>query len=141
MFFQGGKMTDPGGGMSFGDLLRRYREQRRLTQSALARQAGLDPSFINRLEHDQRGAERPIVDKLAAGLGLSLEETDDLFARAGYLPPSFGQLGLTDPTLRLVAQILTDPRINPADRADFRDVIRLIGARWLSRLPGSDERA
>ena len=52
-------MPDPapdlGGSESFGVLLRTLREQAGLSQSALARQAGLDPSFVNRLESGRRG--------------------------------------------------------------------------------------
>ncbi|HLZ08395.1 MAG TPA: helix-turn-helix transcriptional regulator, partial [Chloroflexota bacterium] len=54
-------MPDPGpelgGSDSFGVLLRTLREQAGLSQSALARQAGLDPSFVNRLESGRRGVE------------------------------------------------------------------------------------
>lgn len=118
---------------SFGCLLRAYREKAGLSQSALARRAGLDPSFVNRLESGQRSAERSVAEKLIAALELPPADTDRLLAAGGHLPALFTRIGLQDPTLHLVVQILSDDRISPEDRDEFREVIRLIGQRWLQR--------
>src|SRR5579884_2802986 len=116
---------------SFGSLLRAYRERAGLSQSALARRAGLDPSFINRLESGQRSAERSVAERLISALGLDASDTDRLLAAGGHLPALFSRVGLHDPTLHLVVRILTDDRLTPEDRDEFREVIRLIGQRWL----------
>ncbi len=119
------------GTVSFGSLLRAYRERAGLSQSALARRAGLDPSFINRLESGQRSAERSVAEKLINALGLDPADTDRLLAAGGHLPALFSRIGLHDPTLHLVVRILTDDQLTPEDRDEFREVIRLIGQRWL----------
>lgn len=115
---------------SFGAVLRGFRERAGLSQSALARRAGLDPSFVNRLESGQRGADRGVVEALARALGLDAAEQDQLLAAGGHLPILLARLGPQDPTLQLVARILADERLSEADRAAFRQVIELIGQRW-----------
>ncbi len=35
-----------------------------------------------------------------------------------------------DPTLGLVAGVLADPRLSADDRADFRELLRIVAARW-----------
>jgi len=129
--------TDHHDAESFGGLLRTYRERARLSQSALARRAGLDPSFVNRLESGQRSAERSVAEKLVAALELTSAETDRLLAAGGHLPALFARVSLSDPTLQLVVQILSDERLSPADRDEFREVIRLIGQRWQDSRPAT----
>jgi transcriptional regulator with XRE-family HTH domain len=121
--------TDPGSAASFGSLLRGFRERAKLSQSALAREAGLDASFVNRVESGQRGADREAVEKLIRGLRLPPDEADRLLAAAGYLPAVFLQVGADYPTLQRVAQILTDASLSPAERESFRRVITQLGAR------------
>jgi|SRR5579884_1232541 len=147
---------------SFGSLLRSYREKAGLSQSALARRAGLDPSFVNRLESGQRSAERSVAQKLVDALDLGHAESDRLLAASGYLPAAFevifqdpdlyslirsladeqmsrtrlaalhGAMDLLeDPTLQIVSRVLSDERLPPVDRDEFRRVIALIARRWL----------
>jgi transcriptional regulator with XRE-family HTH domain len=120
-------------GASFANLLRTLRERAGLSQSALARRAGLDPSFVNRLESGQRTAERSVVEKFIAALELDQTDADLLMAAGGLLPTLFDRVGLQDPTLQLVVQILSDERLSPEDREEFREVIRLIGRRYRPR--------
>lgn len=115
---------------SFGAVLRGLRERAKLSQSALARGAGLDPSFINRLESGQRGADRAVVEGLVRALDLSGSDADRLLAAGGHLPAIFARVGLDDPTLQLVARVLVDEEISPSDRAEFRQVVEAIGRRW-----------
>jgi transcriptional regulator with XRE-family HTH domain len=122
--------TDAGTADSFGQVLRTLRERAGLSQSALARRAGLDPSFVNRLESGQRGADRAVAEALIDGLGLAPADADRLLAAGGHLPALFARLGLHDPTLQLVAQVLADERLSPEERAAFRQVVELIGRRW-----------
>lgn len=116
---------------SFGALLRRFRERVGLSQNALAKRAGLDASAINRLERGERSqTRRAAVEALAAALGLTPAERDQLLAAGGHLPTSLARLGLADPTLLLIADILADERIPAAERAEFRELIRLAARRW-----------
>ena len=54
--------------------IRSLRESRKMTQNALANQAGVSPTYINQLE---RGEKSPTVEYLGHicwGLGITLEE-------------------------------------------------------------------
>src|SRR5439155_19247951 len=99
-------VTAPAAHEGVPSALGRYRERAGLSQSALARLAGLDASFINRLESGQRAAERGVADTLIAALALPEAEANALLAAGGYLPPALARLGLDDPTLQLVVQTL-----------------------------------
>jgi transcriptional regulator with XRE-family HTH domain len=71
----------------FGELLRQSREDAGLSQNALAREAGLNATHLNRLEASKQGPPRmATVLKLVKGLGLSLsdEKGQQLLAAAGH---------------------------------------------------------
>jgi transcriptional regulator with XRE-family HTH domain len=55
-------------GQIFGDVLRRYRSDRNISQEELAYRAGIDRTFVSRLE---RGIRQPTVTTLI-GLGQAL---------------------------------------------------------------------
>jgi transcriptional regulator with XRE-family HTH domain len=115
----------------FGELLRRFRVSRGRSQAAVASAAGMDRSYVNRLEAGERGAPaEAAVDALAAALDLNDAEADELFAAAGYLPRSLRTLGPADPTLLLLAQRLTDPRLSAGSRAALRTAITLLAQHW-----------
>jgi len=96
----------------------------------------MDRSYVNRLEAGERGAPAlPAVEALAGALDLSDPEADQLFAAAGLLPRSLRALGPTDPTLLLLAQRLTDPRLSPTSRASLRATVSLIVRHWGERMP------
>ncbi|MFI5278520.1 MAG: helix-turn-helix transcriptional regulator, partial [Ktedonobacterales bacterium] len=68
---------------TFGELLRRYRLARRLTQAELAERAGLSTRGINDLERGARTApRRDTVTLLAGALDLSVEERAAFLAAA-----------------------------------------------------------
>jgi transcriptional regulator with XRE-family HTH domain len=115
----------------FGGLLRRWRERAGLSQNALARRMGVNPAYVNRLEHGGRGAHnRELVDGVATALELSAAERDQLLALAGHWPSAVDQLGPNDPTLRLVAEILADPTIGERERRLFRLHVHLAALPW-----------
>ena len=114
---------ETGAADGFGVMLRTLRERAGLSQSALARLAGLDPSFINRLESGRRGAERPIADALVVALNLPAREADRLLAAGGFLPPSLEKVGLDDPTLQMVVEFLTTEPLGAAERAAFHRAV------------------
>ncbi|HZU06415.1 MAG TPA: helix-turn-helix transcriptional regulator [Chloroflexota bacterium] len=115
----------------FAALLRRWRERAGLSQNALARRMGVNPAYVNRLEHGGRGASnRALVEAAAAALGLSPAERDALLAAAGHWPAALTALGPADPSLRLVADLLTDPALSARDKALFRLHLRLAALPW-----------
>ena len=115
----------------FGELARRWRERAGLSQNALARRMGVNPAYVNRLEHGGRGAgNRELVESLASALALSPAERDALLAAAGHWPASLQRLGPSDPTLRLVADVLADPTLPEQARGLFRLHLRLAALPW-----------
>src|SRR5436853_2467335 len=109
-----------------GPLLRDWRERAGLSQNALARRMGVNPAYVNRLEHGGRGASnRELVEAAADALGLDRLERDELLGAAGHWPASLAALGPSDPSLQLVAAILNDPELGEQDRALFRLQVRL----------------
>jgi transcriptional regulator with XRE-family HTH domain len=122
---------------AFGELLRQLRAARGVSQAALAGQAGMDRSYVNRLEAGERGAPGPeATEALARALDLSDAEADRLFASAGLLPRSLRTLGAADPTILLLAQRLTDPRLSVAARAALRATVETIARCWSNPITG-----
>src|SRR6266498_1821611 len=119
------------GAGSFGAVLRELRTQRGVSQSALAGRAGIDRSYVNRLEAGERGAPTEAgTEALARGLDLTDAEADRLFAAAGQLPRSLRAVGPADATILLLAQRLTDPRLSAEARAALRATVETIARCW-----------
>ena len=124
-------LPDQGEGPSFGALLRRYRERAGLSQNGLARASGVDAGSVNRLESGKREpTARETVRQLIAALGLARAEGDGLLGVAGHLPLAFDGVAPTDPTITLVADLLSDPTISAEHRAEFRLLVALAARRW-----------
>lgn len=74
-------------GSIFGEILRRYRSERNISQEELAFRAGVDRTFVSRLE---RGIKQPTITTLI-GIGLALgvssadlvREVEEEFLRRG----------------------------------------------------------
>jgi transcriptional regulator with XRE-family HTH domain len=116
---------------SFADLLCGFRQRLGWAQTALGARADVNASYINRLESGGRGGPTAeIVCALAAGLGLSLEETDRLLWSAGCLPDGLRRLPCGDPTILAVARLLGDRRLSPEALADFRACVEAMARRW-----------
>jgi len=115
----------------FGSTLRRYRLRAGLSQNALAKIVGINASYINRLESGEREAPtRDVAAALGRALGLAPEELDRLMFSAGHVPPSLQKLGPADSTVAAVTRLLTNDRLSPEARADFRAVVETIAIRW-----------
>ena len=56
-----------------GVKLKTLREQRGLTQAALAQLLDLSPSYLNQLENNQRPLSVPVLLRLQSSLGLDLQ--------------------------------------------------------------------
>ncbi len=116
---------------AFADLLFGFRQRLGCSQSDLGRHAGINASYINRLESGARGGPKADVAlALAAGLALSPEETDRFLWSAGGLPPSLQHLACGDPTILAVARLLSDRRLSPEALADFRTCVEAMAHRW-----------
>jgi transcriptional regulator with XRE-family HTH domain len=117
--------------VGFGELLRTLRTARGISQAAVAAGAGLDRSYVNRIEAGERGAPAgPAVEALIGALRLTPAEADRLTAAAGLLPHALRILGPDDPTLLLLAGRLADPALTPATRAALRSTVELLVRHW-----------
>jgi len=115
----------------FAALLRRYRDRLGLSCNELARAVGVDPSYISRLErNDREPPRRRVVERLAEVLELELEDQDRLLVSAGYAPATIAVLGRWDSTLQAVADVLVDRRIPESELDNFRQVVEILAARW-----------
>jgi|SRR5581483_8229806 len=119
---------------TFGAALRAYRVRAGLSQNALARRAGIDPAYVNRIEaapHDAPTVpRRPLVEALSRALDLGPLDRDRLLLAAGFAPARLLEPGAWDATVSLVVEVLANARLAPDDRAELRQVLRLIVARW-----------
>ena len=59
----------------FGLNVRRIRLKKGLSQTALAKQAGLSPNYIGTLERGVQNPSLKTLERLANGLGCSMSET------------------------------------------------------------------
>lgn len=115
----------------FGSTLRRYRLRAGLSQNALSRIVGINASYVNRLESGERELPgREVALALGKALSLAPEEIDRLVFASGYVPPSLQKLGANDSTISAVTRLLTDDRLSPECRADFRAVVETMAIRW-----------
>lgn len=139
----------------FGKLLVRMREKAGLSQKALADSAGVDASHLNRVERGLRNAPKPrTILALANALMLGTEDRLRLLEAAGYpisktekiplttvnnMPadkallfasPIAGGTELDHPTIKLVADILSDKTISLSHRRQIAEQIASF-AEWL----------
>ena len=73
--------------MQFHETLRLYRAESGLSFQQLSQRAHVDVAYLHRLERGH--ATRPgrnVILRIALGLGLALEATDELLAAGGHLP-------------------------------------------------------
>jgi XRE family transcriptional regulator, fatty acid utilization regulator len=91
-----------------GVRLKRLREERRITQQALAAAVGLSPSYLNQIENNQRPLTVPVLLKLNAAFGVDV------------------QLFSEDDEARLIADLkeaLSDPGIGESiTTAELREI-------------------
>ncbi len=117
--------------LGFAEQLQAARQRAGISQNQLARQVGVDPSYLNRIERGERAAPaREVVEALADALALSPAEADELLISAGYLTRALAWLGPLDPTIRLVAECLADAEVPAEDRAALREALALIVPRF-----------
>ncbi|HEY2593755.1 MAG TPA: helix-turn-helix transcriptional regulator [Chloroflexota bacterium] len=86
---------------SVGELLRRWREQRRLSQLELALQAEVSTRHLSFVETGRASPSREMVLHLADQLDVPLRERNQLLLAAGYAPV-YSQAALDSPSLHAV---------------------------------------
>src|SRR5512133_1590228 len=95
----------------FPAVLRRWRDNRGVSQKALARLVGLSASMIALLEVGDRRPTREQILRIAAALSLGSKDTDELLLSGGQLPSVYDRTSPSDPDLMLFADVLGDPAI------------------------------
>lgn len=112
----------PRGGL--GGYLHELRRERGLTVRRLAAAAGVHHTYISKLERgDRQAPDEPVVEALAAALGATPAQIDQLRWRAGLRPRGAGAPAPDDPTVTLVAEALGDPSLQDAARDRLRRAI------------------
>jgi transcriptional regulator with XRE-family HTH domain len=95
-----------------------------LTVRQLAAAAGVHHTYVSKLERgDRQAPDAAVVEALAAALGATPAQVDQLRWRAGLAPRGGGAPGQDDATLTLVAEAIGDPALSAADRARLRRTI------------------
>ena len=107
--------------VSFPDLLRQWRGRRRLSQLALAAEAGLSQRHLSFLECGKAQPSREMVSRLADQLALALRERNAMLVAAGFSPEA-GERGADHPDLaaamEVVGRILDGHAPHPALAVD-----------------------
>ena len=118
----------------FGALLRSLRVRIGLSQNQLARRAGVDPAYVNRLERAPATStslpSRKVVLALADSVEAGPVDLERLLVAAGLCPESIVRLGGWDQSLGDIAAVLADARLSADDRAELRELLRIVASRW-----------
>ncbi|MCP4287929.1 MAG: DUF2083 domain-containing protein [Gammaproteobacteria bacterium] len=82
--------------INFGSRIRKLREQRGMTQAALAEKMIISPSYLNQIENNARPLNKRVLKKLELALGIDIADwAENEERRAGQL-----RLALNDPLFR-----------------------------------------
>src|SRR5918998_5523660 len=104
-----------------GELLRRWRGRRHLSQLELALKAGISARHLSFVENGRSAPSRETVLRLAEELDLPLRERNDLLLAAGYAPV-YSEAALDSPELAsvraAVRQVLRGHEPYPAVAVD-----------------------
>lgn len=118
-----------GAAFRFGQMLTRLRTAQRLSQNQLAQRAGLNHSYISRLESGGRGdPSRTVVEQFVGALGLdpSGRDADELRMAAGFLPVDPAHLLTGETALAKLAALLEDSRLSDVSRTTLRRILGLL---------------
>src|SRR5919198_5884281 len=88
-----------------GSLLRRWREQRRLTQLEVALDAGISARHLSFVETGRSKPGRAMLLGVTQCLGIPYRERNEILLAAGYAP-AFPERSLEDPALSPVRDAL-----------------------------------
>ncbi|PRX45135.1 helix-turn-helix protein [Prauserella shujinwangii] len=106
-----------------GELLREWRDRRRISQLDLALEAGVSTRHLSFVETGRATPSRDMVLRLGEHLGVPLRERNRLLLAAGYAPV-YGESALDDPEMAVVREavrrLLTGHEPYPAVVLDRR---------------------
>lgn len=88
---------------AFGDQLRQWRQQRRLSQLALSLEAGISARHLSFVETGRSQPSRELVLRLAERLEVPLRERNAMLMAAGYAP-MYPQRSFDDPALSVARE-------------------------------------
>jgi transcriptional regulator with XRE-family HTH domain len=88
-----------------GRLLQHWRAQRRMSQLALATEAGVTPRHVSFVESGRANPSRDMVLKLSRALDVPLRERNQVLLAAGYAP-QYRETGLDDASMAQVRAAL-----------------------------------
>jgi transcriptional regulator with XRE-family HTH domain len=120
----------------FSETLKEFRVRKGLSQNALAQKAGIDPSYVNRLETGAREAPtREKVLDIARALELTSTGTNELLLSADYRPETKSNLVptnamLSDPALRLLSDVISSPNIPREEIELLEQQIKMLKRRY-----------
>ena len=103
-------------GDSFGEFLRRLRKQKKKTQRVLAREVGVDYTYLSKVENDQPGfstLSEGTLARLAEALGT---DPDEMITRAGKVPSDVKRMLVDD--FSLIKEIRARKAGDPAGGKD-----------------------
>jgi transcriptional regulator with XRE-family HTH domain len=109
--------------MMIGELLRRWRRERRLSQLALAAEAATTPRYVSFVESGRAQPSRQMVLRLARVLDVPIRERNRLLLAAGYAPlyPEAGLDGEASAAVRdAIERMLAAHEPHPAVVMDRR---------------------
>lgn len=106
---------DTSGSVALGAALQALRLSRGLSISRAAREAGLDHSYLSRVERGRRGITAHRLDDLLAVLEPTADQRDRILALAGH-PSDLVRVFQCWPALADVAAVLLDDAIIEADK-------------------------
>lgn len=121
---------------SFAQKLRETRVAKGFSQNELANRAGVDSSYINRIEREERDPPtRRVVVALSEALGLDPQQTDELLLGAGCAPTTNASELLHQqirqiPLLQLLAEVLTDDTIPDEEVELLKKQVQLLRRRY-----------
>lgn len=88
-----------------GVLLREWRDARRISQIALAVDAGISPRHLSYIETGKSQASRDVIGRLAAALEMPLRDRNSLLMAAGYAP-AYHESGMDAPEMEQVKRAI-----------------------------------
>ncbi|MGL6250316.1 MAG: helix-turn-helix domain-containing protein, partial [Billgrantia desiderata] len=88
-----------------GQLLKEWRQRRRLSQLALAAEAEISQRHLSFVESGRAMPSREMLLRLAEQLGVPLRERNRLLLAAGFAP-AFGERGIDAPELGAVRGVI-----------------------------------
>jgi transcriptional regulator with XRE-family HTH domain len=105
--------------VTLGSRVRELRREQRMTQTDLARRAGISASYVSKLEANRyRRPSAEVLLRLASALNVPV---DELYKAAGYPVPA-EEFPAADPELALYLSRIG--RLSPHDQRVIKNVIR-----------------